>query len=143
MVDNTYLHCKFSHRCFLWWPVHWHGRRCFIDGERFTGKRTFSVIQHHHLLQFRITRCLILCFCIQAALSIFGMISGPLLGLYLLGMIFRTSNSTVSIFYHQNCHKLKKKSHTFRKYFIVSIYLAGRACGFDHWPGADFVGGDW
>lgn len=102
-------HFKFSHRCFLWWPVHWHGRRCFIDGERFTGKRTFSVIQHHHLLQFRITRCLILCFCIQAALSIFGMISGPLLGLYLLGMLFRTSNSTVSIFYHQNCHKLKKK----------------------------------
>ncbi|KAG8007607.1 Sodium-coupled monocarboxylate transporter 1 [Nibea albiflora] len=31
---------------------------------------------------------------LQAALSIFGMISGPLLGLYLLGMLFRTSNST-------------------------------------------------
>ncbi|KAK2861807.1 hypothetical protein Q5P01_001340 [Channa striata] len=30
---------------------------------------------------------------LQAALSIFGMISGPLLGLYLLGMLFRTSNS--------------------------------------------------
>ncbi|XP_029990576.1 sodium-coupled monocarboxylate transporter 1 [Sphaeramia orbicularis] len=31
---------------------------------------------------------------LQAALSIFGMISGPLLGLYLLGMLFRTTNST-------------------------------------------------
>ncbi|KAK5933631.1 hypothetical protein CgunFtcFv8_014095 [Champsocephalus gunnari] len=30
---------------------------------------------------------------LQAALSIFGMISGPLLGIYLLGMLFRTSNS--------------------------------------------------
>ncbi|XP_033482839.1 sodium-coupled monocarboxylate transporter 1 [Epinephelus lanceolatus] len=30
---------------------------------------------------------------LQAALSVFGMISGPLLGLYLLGMLFRTSNS--------------------------------------------------
>ncbi|KAM6980887.1 sodium-coupled monocarboxylate transporter 1 [Aplochiton taeniatus] len=31
---------------------------------------------------------------LQAALSIFGMISGPLLGIYLMGMFFRTSNST-------------------------------------------------
>ncbi|XP_041636529.1 sodium-coupled monocarboxylate transporter 1 [Cheilinus undulatus] len=30
---------------------------------------------------------------LQAALSIFGMISGPLLGLYLSGMLFRTTNS--------------------------------------------------
>ncbi|XP_047203580.1 sodium-coupled monocarboxylate transporter 1 [Girardinichthys multiradiatus] len=30
---------------------------------------------------------------LQAALSLFGMISGPLLGLYLLGMLFRTANS--------------------------------------------------
>ncbi|KAI1890598.1 hypothetical protein AGOR_G00155320 [Albula goreensis] len=31
---------------------------------------------------------------LQAALSIFGMISGPLLGLYFLGIIFRSANST-------------------------------------------------
>ncbi|XP_029907357.1 sodium-coupled monocarboxylate transporter 1 [Myripristis murdjan] len=30
---------------------------------------------------------------LQAALSVFGMISGPLLGLYLMGMFFRTPNS--------------------------------------------------
>lgn len=34
---------------------------------------------------------------LQAALSIFGMISGPLLGLYLLGMFFRTPNSVGSL----------------------------------------------
>lgn len=34
---------------------------------------------------------------LQAALSIFGMISGPLLGLYLLGMLFRTPNSLGSL----------------------------------------------
>lgn len=34
---------------------------------------------------------------LQAALSIFGMISGPLLGLYLLGMLFRTPNSIGSL----------------------------------------------
>uniref|UniRef100_A0A8C6T5L6 Solute carrier family 5 member 8, like n=1 Tax=Neogobius melanostomus TaxID=47308 RepID=A0A8C6T5L6_9GOBI len=33
----------------------------------------------------------------QAALAIFGMISGPLLGLYLLGMFFRTPNSIGSL----------------------------------------------
>uniref|UniRef100_A0A8C6T5R9 Solute carrier family 5 member 8, like n=1 Tax=Neogobius melanostomus TaxID=47308 RepID=A0A8C6T5R9_9GOBI len=34
---------------------------------------------------------------LQAALAIFGMISGPLLGLYLLGMFFRTPNSIGSL----------------------------------------------
>ncbi|XP_072308205.1 sodium-coupled monocarboxylate transporter 1 [Eucyclogobius newberryi] len=34
---------------------------------------------------------------LQAALSIFGMISGPLLGLYLLGMFFHTPNSMGSL----------------------------------------------
>ncbi|KAJ0068623.1 hypothetical protein NL108_010301, partial [Boleophthalmus pectinirostris] len=34
---------------------------------------------------------------LQAALSIFGMISGPLLGLYVLGMFFRTPNSIGSL----------------------------------------------
>lgn len=35
----------------------------------------------------------------QAALSIFGMIIGPLLGLYLLGIFFRCANSTVRTFF--------------------------------------------
>ncbi|KAK3574886.1 hypothetical protein QTP86_018352 [Hemibagrus guttatus] len=34
---------------------------------------------------------------LQAALSVFGMISGPLLGLFLLGMFFRCANSTGSL----------------------------------------------
>ena len=46
------------------------------------------------------TTSLLIVFFSQAALSIFGMISGPLLGLYLLGMLFRTSNSIVSISFY-------------------------------------------
>lgn len=117
------LHIFFSPRCFLWGFVHWHGRCCFIDGERFTGKHAFSVLQRHHLLQFSTTRCWSSSFYIQAALSIFGMISGPLLGLYLLGMLFRTTNSIVSVFHHQL--KTNKQTCTFRKRFIVSVYFAG------------------
>uniref|UniRef100_A0A8C6T6W4 Solute carrier family 5 member 8, like n=1 Tax=Neogobius melanostomus TaxID=47308 RepID=A0A8C6T6W4_9GOBI len=54
----------------------------------------------------------------QAALAIFGMISGPLLGLYLLGMFFRTPNSIVSIHYllHTQCsgnwgHNFRPEPH--------------------------------
>lgn len=64
MIDNTYHHIitPFFRRCFLWCPVHWYGRSCFIDGERFTGKHTFSIRQHHYLLEFGITRRLTLRF---------------------------------------------------------------------------------
>lgn len=67
-----------------------------------------------YFLVYSSTKCLIFgntthqfYFYFKAALSIFGMISGPLLGLYLLGMLFRTSNSIVSILHYWEIHEYK------------------------------------
>uniref|UniRef100_A0A3Q2YHE5 Solute carrier family 5 member 8, like n=1 Tax=Hippocampus comes TaxID=109280 RepID=A0A3Q2YHE5_HIPCM len=46
-----------------------------------------------YLLHLKSIHGVLIVLCPQAALSIFGMLSGPLLGLYLLGMLFRTANS--------------------------------------------------
>lgn len=65
---------------------------------------SFPTPQHHQVLSIKTSQAIFSIFYFKAALSIFGMISGPLLGLYLLGMLFRTSNSVVSIFNYWNIH---------------------------------------
>lgn len=94
-------------------------------------------------------------FYFKAALSIFGMISGPLLGLYLLGMLFRTSNSIVSIFYYWNIYSHSvtllqhqdnlqiKLWHIQEVFDCCCVYLAGRTCGNGHRSSVDSVGRDW
>lgn len=79
---------------------------------------------------------------IQAALSIFGMISGPLLGLYLLGMLFRTTNSTVSANTQSFLNNLSQLWLTRKLSDGRCFYPTGRTDGNDGGPGADPVGGD-
>lgn len=117
MMDNTYLHIitHFLTGVFF-------GGLCI--GMAGVASLMGSVLQVNiHFLYYSTTICWSLelhavwpyvstVLYIQAALSLFGLISGPLLGLYLLGMLFRTTNSAVSIFYRQNCHKLRKQTVT-------------------------------
>lgn len=90
------------YRCILRRPVHRDGWRRLTDGERLAGKPRQRCAQSRFPLDSTIKSLRpgaathLICFCFKAALSIFGMISGPLLGLYLLGMLFRTPNSIVS-----------------------------------------------
>lgn len=111
-----------------------------------------------HLLLYSTTMCWVIritshrtFFCFQAALSIFGMISGPLLGLYLLGMLFRTPNSIVSTsclehslacLHHLSTQRKLYKCVTSRKY-LTAVYFAGKPYGNDHRSSVDSVGGDW
>lgn len=123
LSEQLNLHCErckldllyFStRRCFLWRSVYWNGWSSFPDGKRPAGNlnhhehkllQSFIALQLHHevkVANYRVNYFFLFLsfpppFSFQAALSIFGMISGPLLGLYLLGMFFRTSNSIVSI----------------------------------------------
>lgn len=144
----------FSRRCFLWCPVHRYGRSCFIDGERFTGKHTFSIRQHHYLLEFGIALRLTLRFYC-------AVYSGCSVSVWLDQRATSWSLPTRNAIPH---HKLSseyilspelpqtkknkqtattKTKHTFWKYLIVGLHLAGRAVGYDHWPGGDLVGVDW
>lgn len=90
------------HRCILRRRMHRDGWRRFNDGQCLAGKPWQRCAQSRFLLDSTIKSLRpgaathLICLCFKAALSIFGMISGPLLGLYLLGMLFRTPNSIVS-----------------------------------------------
>lgn len=154
------------YRRILRLPVHRDGWHRFTDGERLAGKPRQRCAQSHFLLDSTIKSLRpgaanhLICFCFKAALSIFGMISGPLLGLYLLGMLFRTPNSTVSrniqyiyiyIFLTGmfSCITHPVTSEVKQPWRIQKVFDCGRVCfagwtyGNDCRPSVDSMGGDW
>lgn len=84
-----------------------------LQVNRSKSTQSLSTQQHHQVLSNKNCNSLtVMSFYFKAALSIFGMISGPLLGLYLLGMLFRTPNSIVSVFYSWNIQQQPLTSMT-------------------------------
>lgn len=75
------------------------------------------------------------------------MISGPLLGLYLLGMLFRTPNSVVG--FHWYISQKATKSYRAIKVTLMIIFqnghnnFSGRTAGNDCGSSVDSVGWDW
>lgn len=90
-------------RSHIWGFMHWNGWTGFTHGRHLAGRvdlfgRSYKsqTPSGVFIICYRNETCNLMCFFIQAAISIFGIIGGPLLGVFTLGILCPFANSKVS-----------------------------------------------